>query len=314
MYNGQNPFSYRRPTFGENLRNFITSKSTLNRLININVAVYLAIWILGVLVDLFGFLMQADYLANFMPKLMEILMCPASFEQLLYQPWSIVTSLFLHAGIWHLLMNMLMLYVMGRIFVQFLDSRKLLMTYFFGGIAGNLLYMICYNIFPVFSMAIGDSYALGASGSIMAIMAAVTMYRPHHELNLILIGRIQLYWIMLIFIVIDIVSMKDGNAGGHIAHLGGVLYGFASQYFYRNQPATRQRVNFKAKKKKEKKEKHAASAPHDTHWRPMTDEEYNAQKVKEQQRIDGILDKISKSGYDALSKEEKDYLFNYSKK
>lgn len=312
MYYGQNPFSsYRRPTFGENLRNFITSKSTLNRLIVINIAVHIAFWILGAVLDLFGFLMQTEYAAAIMPKLMRLLECPASFQRLLLQPWSIVTSLFLHANIWHLVMNMLMLYVTGRIFTQFLDSRKLIVTYFAGGIAGNLLYMLCYNLFPVFSGVVGEAYALGASGSIMAIMAAITMYQPHYELNLILVGRIKLYWVMIIFILLDLFSISGGNAGGHIAHLGGVIYGLLSQIYYRNHTGTRKKVNFKSKKKSEK---YTTSSPKNENWRPMSDEEYNEQKAKEQQKIDEILDKISKHGYDALTKNEKDFLFNYSKK
>ncbi|MDR2980207.1 MAG: rhomboid family intramembrane serine protease [Bacteroidales bacterium] len=313
MYYGQNPFSsQRRPAFGENLRNFITSQSTLNRLIVINVSVHLAIWILEGLFTLFGFLMQADYAEVILPKMLKMLECPASFSQWLRQPWSLVTSLFLHANLWHLAMNMLMLYVVGRIFIQFLDNRKLLITYFAGGIVGNLIYMTAYNVFPVFAAVLPLSYALGASGSIMAIMAAITAYRPNYELNLILIGRIKLYWIMLIFIVIDLFGIEQGNAGGHIAHLGGALYGFLSQFYYRGyHSGSRRKVNFKNKKKREKQK---TSAPHDARWRPMTDEEYNAQKNQEQQKIDEILDKISKNGYDALSKNEKDFLFNYSKK
>ncbi|MDL2326846.1 rhomboid family intramembrane serine protease [Bacteroidales bacterium OttesenSCG-928-A14] len=286
----------------------------LNRLIVINIAVYLAIWILAVLIDVFGFLMQNDSIQEVFGKMMLSLECPASFQQLLRQPWAIVTSLFMHAGIWHLFVNMLMLYVMGRIFTQFLDDKKLLLTYFLGGIAGNLLYMLAYNAFPVFAADIAQSYAVGASGSIMAIMASITMYRPNYEMNLWIIGRVKLYWIMIFFVILDVLSIQsiqDGNAGGHIAHLGGVLYGCLSQYAYRSKSSTRKKVDFKAKKKKEK---YASSAPHDAHWRPMTDEEYNTQKVQEQQKIDQILDKISKNGYDALSKEEKDFLFNYSKK
>jgi membrane associated rhomboid family serine protease len=211
----------------------------------------------------------------------------------------------MHANFWHLFMNMLMLYITGQIFLQYLDRKKLIRTYFLGGIAGNILYMLAYQSFPVFAENLPVSYAVGASGSIMAIMAAITFYRPQHELNLILIGRVKLFWIMIVFIVLDIINIPNGNAGGHIAHLGGVFYGFASQYFYRSYTTHK-------RPKKAKKQKFATS--YDYSQRPVSDEEYNAQKLKEQQHIDTILDKISKNGYDALSKEEKDFLFHYSKK
>lgn len=315
MYYGPNsdPYSYRKPTFGSNLKNFITSKSTLNRLIVINVAVYLAFLIVRWILSLFGFLMNSPGLETSLQLILNQLACPASFAQLLYQPWSLVTSLFLHADFFHILMNMLMLYVTGRIFTQYLDNRKLLITYFAGGITGNLLYMISFTVFPVFQSALPFSHALGASGSIMAIMAAITMYRPHHELHLFIFGRVKLYWIMIAFIVIDIISIPQSNAGGHIAHLGGVFYGVISQFFYRYYPSVSQAGSSrKSANKKGKKQKFSTS--YDSNWRPMTDEEYNARKMKEQQKIDEILDKISKSGYDALTKEEKDFLFHYSKK
>lgn len=272
----------------------------------INVYVYLAELLLRVFFTLTAFLMNSSE-AMIMEKIINWLACPASFQNLLYQPWSIATSLFLHSGFWHLFMNMLMLYVSGKIFLQYLDSRKLITTYFLGGIFGNFIYMLSYTYFPVFQDVLSVSHALGASGSIMAILAAITFYRPQHEVNLILIGPVKLYWIMIVFVVVDLLSIPNGNAGGHIAHLGGVMYGIGSQYLYHS-------YSQKTKRKKSKKSKSKFTTSYDNNWRPMSDEEYNAQKVKEQQKVDEILDKISKNGYDALTKAEKDFLFHFSKK
>lgn len=310
MFYGQNPYSYQRPSFGRRVKNFITSKSPLNRLIMINVAFYLFFVVLRLIFSVLGYLLESSSLSGVVGTVVNWLACPASFRVLLCQPWSLVTSLFIHANLWHILMNMLMLYIMGSIFIQYLDGKKLITTYFLGGIAGNLLYMAAYNIFPVFSSVLPLAHALGASGSIMAIMAAITVYRPNHEFNLILIGRVKLYWIMIIFVVLDIISIPNGNAGGHIAHLGGVMYGVISQLFYRNYNTGKR----PKRKPKDRFKKQKYSTSYDNNWRPVSDEEYNANKVKEQKKIDEILDKISKSGYDALTKEEKDFLFHYSKK
>ena len=311
MFYGSNPHTPPRRSFKDNLYHFITSKAALNRLITINIAIYLAFFVINALFSLTAFLMNSDMAEEWMITFNNLLSCPASFQQLLYQPWSIVTSLFIHADFMHIIMNMLMLYVTGRIFTQYLDNRKLVITYFVGGVAGNLLYMAFYNIFPAFTEVLPFAHALGASGSIMAIMAAITVYRPHHELNLLFIGRIKLYWIMLIFIAIDLLSISKGNAGGHISHLGGMLYGALSQCFYRSYSWNWLRSK-KVKRNSGKKKKYTTSQEHS--YRPVSDEEFNMRKKEEQEKIDRILDKISSAGYDALTKEEKDFLFNYSKK
>ncbi len=309
MFYGQSPYqSYERPSFGANVKRFITNKSPLNRFIVINAGVFLVFWLLEMLFFLFGFLMVAD-MEELYNTFIGKLSCPASLQILLKQPWSIVTSLFIHANLWHLLMNMLMLYITGKIFLQYLDRSKFVITYFLGGIAGNLLYIAAYQTFPVFESSLLSSHAVGASGSIMAIMAAIATYRPNHELNLILIGRIKLIWIVAIFVFIDMIGIPKGNAGGHIAHLGGVLYGFASLFFYdRIKPV------FKREKKRKIGKKRPTTSYHTSAQRPLRDEEYNALKAQEQQKLDEILDKISKNGYESLTKSEKDFLFNYGKR
>ena len=167
-----------------------------------------------------------------------------------------------------------------------------------------------------------ESYAVGASGSIMAVMAAITFYRPNYSLRLLLLGNIKLIWITLIFVAIDLISIPESNAGGHIAHIGGVVYGLLYILIYgglmkhnftwqKPRDPSKTREKKERKKKKKKKDKYYVSKES---GRPVSDEDYNAQKVAEQARIDSILDKISQSGYGALTTEEKDFLFHYSKK
>jgi hypothetical protein len=170
--------------------------------------------------------------------------------------------------------------------------------------------MAAYNFFPAFVEVLPNAYALGASGSIMAILAAITVYKPNHSLNIIFLGQIALKWIMLIFLVIDLLNIPKGNAGGHIAHLGGALFGAGYGLFIIGF----QGRNFgkKTRKKRAKKQKFTTSYQNFSEpVRHISDEEYNARKTQQQKKIDVILDKISKSGYEALSKEEKEFLFYY---
>lgn len=300
----RNPL-FQTPNFRMILKEFFQRRSALNLLVMINVGVYISYLLFRGIMSLIAFLMNSNINEVVMTRVIQLLSVPASFETFIFQPWSIVTSLFFHISFWHILFNMLMLVVAGRIFNQYLSEKKLLLTYLIGGIAGNLLYQIAYQTFPVFQEALPHSMAMGASGSIMAILAAITVYRPRHELFLFLIGKIKLQWIMLIFILLDLISIPKGNAGGHIAHLGGAMYGaiYSSLLFFHP---------FKIKKKK-KKQKFYTSYTSSSD-RPMSDEEYNTRKKEQEKKIDAILDKISKSGYEALSKEEKDFLFFASKK
>ncbi len=300
----RNPL-FQTPNFRMILKEFFQRRSALNLLVIINIGVYISDLLFRGIMSLIAFLMNSNINEVVMNRVIQLLSVPASFETFISQPWSIVTSLFFHISFWHLLFNMLMLVVAGRIFNQYLNEKKLILTYLIGGIAGNLLYQIAYQTFPVFQEALPDSMAMGASGSIMAILAAITVYRPRHELFLFLIGKIKLQWIMLIFVLLDLISIPGGNAGGHIAHLGGAMYGAIYSSLLLFQPS-------KIKKKK-KKQKFYTSYTSSSD-RPISDEEYNTRKKEKEMKIDTILDKISKYGYEALSKEEKDFLFFASKK
>jgi membrane associated rhomboid family serine protease len=233
---------------------------------------------------------------------------------LLYRPWSVFTYMFTHIDFWHIFWNMFMLFVFGKIMMTFLGPRKLLSMYLLGGLAGFLLYIIAFNIFPALDV---NSTIVGASAAIMAIVVAMAAYMPNYTLNLILIGPVKLQYIAMFYVVLDFVSIRMmENTGGHIGHLGGAVYGFVWGWNYRlgrdysswfELLLDRFFNLFKRGRGRFKVVKKAGTRV------PKSDEDYNADKLKRQQRVDAILDKISKAGYDSLSKEEKDFLFKHSK-
>ncbi|PKP20793.1 MAG: rhomboid family intramembrane serine protease [Bacteroidetes bacterium HGW-Bacteroidetes-19] len=306
MYYQQSPFNLSKPNWKQLLKYYLSFSSILNKLIMINVIIYLLFVVIKLIVGITGFLFQEPYFTSFVSKkIIYYLSCPASFEALLLRPWTILTSIFFHERFWHIFFNMIMLSVVGGIFRQYLKEKHLLITYIIGGIVGNLAYILSYNFFPVFDIAVSQSIAMGASGGIMAILAAITVYRPNHKLNLLFIGPVKLIWITLFFFIIDFISIPNGNAGGHIAHIGGALYGAISVLFY-----VKFGFKFPTFKKNEKKRvKYATATNYSYSEKPLSDEEYNARKVQNQKRIDLILDKISQNGYESLSKEEKEFLF-----
>ncbi|MCF8714839.1 rhomboid family intramembrane serine protease [Joostella atrarenae] len=236
---------------------------------------------------------------------------PKSFFGFLMQPWSIVTYAFLHAGLMHLLLNMLMLYFSARIFLNLFSKTYFLNVYFLGAISGGALFLLSYNVFPVFSRV--DSPLVGASAAVMAILIFICTYLPNQEVRVIFFN-LKLWYIGAAFVLLDLVQIPISNSGGHIAHLGGSLLGFV--YAKKLQEGTdigawfaKLLSSIKNMFNKEKK-----SPLKTVHKQKQTSaSKSKASKNEHQKQIDAILDKISKSGYDSLSKEEKDFLFKAGK-
>jgi membrane associated rhomboid family serine protease len=289
-------------------RQFFRQGSALIQLLIINVAVFLILKLLRV----FFFLFQQD---NLEQLVLGFLALPAEPAAILRKPWTVVTYMFLHYDFLHILFNMLWLYWFGKIFLEYLNSRKLYAVYLLGGLTGGLVYVLAYNIFPAFSESLNESVALGASAAVLAIVMAISFHVPNYKLYLMFIGPVKLKYIALATILIDILSIPSSNAGGHLAHLGGAIFGFGfamslnqekntSGGFNRIMESLRARFRRKPKMRVE----------YTRTGRTETDMEYKARKAEEQKEIDRILDKISKGGYGALSKEEKDLLFRSSRK
>ena len=276
---------------------------SLTKLIYINVGVFLIASILHVL----SYLFIVNYL-----EILNYFTLPASISHFIKKPWSIITYMFLHQSFIHLLFNMIWLYFGGQIFLSFFDNKKLISTYVLGGISGAVLFIISFNLFPAFAGVLQNAVAVGASASVLAIIMAITTKSPNYSIRLFLIGNIKLKHIAIVSIVLDILSIPQGNAGGHIAHLGGAFFGYlyVKQLNGGNDIASvfDKIMDYLATYlKRESKLKKA-------YRRKKSDQDFRRGKVQTQAKIDNILDKISKSGYESLTKEEKDILFKASKK
>jgi membrane associated rhomboid family serine protease len=285
----------------DELKAIFRQGSVVIKLIYINVAVFLIVNIVYLFFTLFkinGF------------SFISFLAVPSDVGVLFHKPWSLFTYMFYHEEILHILFNLLWLFWFGKIFLEFLDSKKLLSLYIFGGLSGAALFILFFNIFPAFQSQIGAPM-LGASAAIMAIVIAISFYVPNYEVYLLFLGRIKLKYIALVSIILDIILIRYENAGGHIAHLGGALYGYLYiTQLKKGKDIVRGYISIFdgiAKWFKPKKKMNVSCK------RPVDDFEYNKSKFDKQKEIDRILDKIAKGGYDSLTKDEKDFLFRSSK-
>lgn len=280
--------------------------NVLHKLIYMNVGLFLAVQIVRIILFLSDSYGLFDNFLNFMAV-------PANLEVLSRRPWTLVTYMFLHVDFFHVFFNLLWLYWFGTVFIQELGLKKLLSTYLLGGLAGGLLYVIFYNLFPVFDQVREGSIALGASASVMAVVIAAATYRPERRMHLILIGSVQIVYIALVMFILTSLVDFSVNTGGKIAHIGGGLMGFLFAYYYKKgKDITKgfdRMMDSLASWIKPGKQKMKV-----TYKRPSDDIEYNKEKKAEQHEIDAILDKISKGGYDSLSVKEKELLFKMSGK
>jgi len=287
----------------EDIKKKFSSGNSLTKLIYINVGVFLLVQLLYVFSFLFSLpsLTITDYFS-----------LPANTSILAKKPWSIITYMFLHNGFMHLLFNLLWLYFGGKIFLSFFDNKKLTSTYVLGGISGAMLFIISFNLFPAFENALPNAMALGASASVLAIIMAISTKSPNYIIRLFLIGNVKLKHIAVFSIALDILSIPQGNAGGHIAHLGGAFFG----YLYVKQLNGGNDMASRFNKTMDYLSSILRNTPKlkKAYSRKKSDQDFRKEKMQEQAKIDKILDKIAKSGYDGLTKQEKDILFRASKK
>ena len=290
------------------IKSFFSSGSLLSVLIIVNVAV----WVLSLLLPLVDYLfaMPQGSASNTCHHWLAL---SSSAAALLQRPWTLLTYMFLHNGFWHILFNMLMLYVGGLYCCQYLGARRFGWIYFLSGIAGGLFYLLIYNIFPVGQLY--TSQVVGASAAVLGVFIAVAAYIPNQEIQFWMVRTftVKMKYMALAFVIVDLLSMSGGNAGGHIAHLGGALAGWLYVVAMRNGVGSHNGQHRGARQKKGPtlKKRHFGNAKKSEPQRPLTDEEYNLRRRKDQERVDAILDKISKSGYEHLTREEKEFLFKY---
>lgn len=281
--------------------------NTLEKLIGLNVLMFILIYVFRAIFFLMN--ISTNYFVDY-------LVFPKDVMEYILQPWSIVTYSFLHDGFLHILFNMIILHFGGQIFMTYYSGKRLLNYYIFGAIFGALVYALSYNLFPAFA-GVGQSYLIGASAAVMAVFIGVATKVPDSTVRLFLLGNLKLWWVAAFFVVMDIVQMPFGNPGGHLAHLGGAFIG----YFYTKQLDKGNDIGkwienlisgfqqlFESKSKPKSKSKMKTVYKKKTYTKSSVKD-----KTENQKRIDMILDKISKSGYESLSQEEKDFLFNAGK-
>lgn len=256
----------------------------------INIAIFVVFSLIGVILFFAGYQGIVETFVN------DYLAFPSNPNLWLSHFYTLLTYQFFHADFFHILFNMLWLYWMGQLFLSLVKPRQFHFVYLGGGVLGAIFYALLYNVMPSFQSVAATSTVVGSSAAVMAIFVAVATLVPDYSIRLLLIGNVRLKYIVIVYIVLDVIAMKSYNAGGSIAHLGGALFGFT--YIKLLQSGTDISTIFKKKPKLRVVRNEAPK---------------KATTSVNQQEIDAVLDKISKSGYDKLSREEKEILFNASK-
>lgn len=276
------------------------------QLVYINVGVFVIVSLAGIALMLFN--RSADGPVQWLEL-------PAWLPRLARQPWSAVTYMFLHTGLLHILFNMLWLYWFGTLFLQFFSARHLRGLYVLGGLCGGALYIVSFNVFPYFASVLPHSYMLGASASVLAIVAAAAYREPDYPIRLLLFGTVRLKWLALAVIGLDLLSFTGPNGGGHIAHVGGALAGLWFAAALRRGTDATSWLNrlmdlpsmlFRPRPRRPKMKV--------TPGGRAQDYDYNARRKAQNDEIDRILDKLRQSGYGSLTEDEKKSLFDASRR
>ncbi len=228
-------------------------------------------------------------------------------------PWTYITYAFLHGGLFHLIFNLIVLNFAGRLFQTFFSEKQLLGVYILGAIFSGLAYVLAYwFIFPSY-----NTILVGASASIMAILFATVTYAPLMTVRLLLIGYVKLWHIATVILILDVLQIGLNNTGGHISHLAGALFGFIFVKLLRQGTDLTKLISkitdffmgLFSKNKTSKKKYTPFKEIHINKGSRIYKTKTPVYKDKNQRQIDEILDKISRSGYDSLTKEEKEFLF-----
>ncbi len=284
--------------------NFIGATG-LFRVMMVNIFVFIGISLFKLILFLAG------YSDIWVLKLIDFISLKSYIPAIALQPWSVISYMFVHEAFFHFLFNMIILFWTGKLFCDFFTSKKLVAVYILGGISGGVFYVTGYNLFPTFADVLLHSRLIGASAGAIAILTAIATWMPNYTVHLFLFGAIRLKWIAIIMVLLYLISIPNGNAGGHFSHIGGAVFGFAYAMGRKNGIDTGKWLEqlldkivhlFSFSKK--------LKMVHSTTGRGTPGKKKAASN---QEQIDVILDKISRSGYNSLTSEEKQILFNASK-
>lgn len=290
-------------SIGQDIRNAFDFGNMVIKLIIINVAVFVV-----------TALTEAFFPFFYNTHILPYIAIPGDIHMLIYRPWTILTHMFVHSGVWHLAWNMITLYWFGNIAGDLLGDRRILPVYIMGGITGAVFYILSYTLLP----GIG-SMALGASAATLAIVFMAIYTAPDYIVHLILLGPVRIKYIGLAIFFIDLLGTRSSdNTGGHFAHIGGILFGILfvqllrsgtdlSAIFKREKKLLPKRSDNFNRTKSKLKVAHKASSV------ATTKERTSARNSDLSQRVDEILDKIKQNGYNSLTDEEKDILYQASK-
>lgn len=283
-------------SFINNIKNRYHTGSIIEKLIYINVGIFAVTLLLTVLQGLYKG--QPSFIVSWFSL-------DDNVSELLTKPWSLISYGFLHSGFIHLLFNMIGLYFIGNLFIQYFTQKQALQFYILGTLFGGFFYLFSQNYFPLFEGS--SSRLVGASAGVSAIFIGLATYMPNYQINIRFLGYIKLWHLAAVWLAFDFIGLIGPNAGGSFSHLGGSLFGF----LYVNQASNKKTAIFSSIfsmfKRKEK--------PLQTVYKSKNKVQKPVKTISpNQKQIDTILDKISKSGYNTLTKEEKDFLFKQGKK
>lgn len=289
-------------------RNYLQG-SMLLRLIFINIGVFLLLHIITIVA----------LLLNAGANPLQWVELPSDVMALLRRPWTLVTYMFSHYALLHILFNMLWLYWLGRIFMEYFSPKQLTGVYLLGGWGGALLFLLAYNLLPYF--AGHHSLLIGASASVIAIVVATAVYAPDYKISLLFIGEVSLKWVAIVTIIIDIIGLEGGNIGGNMAHLGGAIVGAIYALRIKSGHDITRPLNalidgvvglFNGRSWPQFKRPQRPARPTRPQQEPPR--AHRPADTISESELDTILGKIKASGYDALTDEEKDKLFKASRR
>ncbi len=280
------------------------------RFIYINTGLFIVVKLIELILYLFGYNYSLIQLYTSLP---------AHFNLFVQRPWSLISYMFMHAGLLHLFFNMLLLYWFGQFFLRHYSAKHLRGLYFLGGIAGGISFFIAYAVFPILQPMASSAHLIGASAAVLAVVIAIATEIPNESVRLLFVGGVKLKYLALFVVLTDLLMIISDNPGGHIAHLGGALAGFFFAKGLRQGIDLTRWINAildipvfiqeRIKKAKDNKKMRVAYK----NSKRAQDYEYNARKQANAAEIDRILDKIKESGYNNLSEQEKQKLFDAGK-
>lgn len=254
---------------------------------------------------------------------------PANPNDFFARPWTLLTYMFCHADLsqdpFHIIFNMLWLWWFGQFFIRTHNSRQFLSFYLTSGLFAGLFYLIVYNLFPYFNLTRYTSWLVGASGAIFALIVAVALREPEQQMGLNLFVKVvwvKMKWFAAFVLLISLFCLTGGNVGGMVCHIGGVLFGLIYGLMERrgtdicSAPShlldRLARWVTDLRKPRMKAERGGKREPISADKK--RDMDYNTSRRQNEAQIDAILDKISRHGYDGLTAEEKQILFDASRR